>query len=92
MIVIHIKTWKDWKKQFLDWVKEPRQEICIEYCNCMKVSAEEKTSIAIDEYVKEHGLTNDQQKELDYIISKAIKDSFYETRDLIKKCQPKKGI
>ncbi len=24
MIVIKIKTWKDWKKDFIDWVKGPR--------------------------------------------------------------------
>lgn len=23
MITIKIKTWKDWKKDFIDWVKEP---------------------------------------------------------------------
>lgn len=31
MITIKIKTWKDYKAQFLDWVKEPRQRICKDY-------------------------------------------------------------
>lgn len=27
MIVIKIKTWKDWKKDFLDWVQAPRRRV-----------------------------------------------------------------
>ena len=30
MIVIKIKTWKDWKKDFIDWVKRPRRKTCKE--------------------------------------------------------------
>ena len=30
MIVIKIKTWKDWKKEFIDWVKEKRRKTCKE--------------------------------------------------------------
>lgn len=36
MIVIKIKTWKDWKKDFLDWVKEPRKSISKSYVNYME--------------------------------------------------------
>mgnify|MGYP000201814645 CR=1 FL=1 len=35
MIVIKIKTWKDWKKDFIDWVKEPRRKTCKEYVDYM---------------------------------------------------------
>lgn len=35
MIVIKIKTWKDWEKDFIDWVKEPRRKTCKEYVNYM---------------------------------------------------------
>lgn len=31
MIVIKIKTWKDWKKDFLDWVQEPRRKTCKDF-------------------------------------------------------------
>lgn len=31
MIVIKIKTWEDYKEQFLDWVREPRKRRCKEY-------------------------------------------------------------
>ena len=36
MIVIKIKTWKDWKKDFLDWVQEPRRSTCKEYVDYME--------------------------------------------------------
>ena len=36
MIVIKIKTWKDRKKDFIDWVKEPRRRTCKEYVNYME--------------------------------------------------------
>ena len=31
MIVIKIKTWKDWKQDFLKWVQAPRRSTCKEY-------------------------------------------------------------
>ena len=40
MIVIKIKTWKDWKKDFIDWVKEPRRKTCKEYVNYMYAFSE----------------------------------------------------
>ena len=36
MIVIKIKTWKDWKKDFLDWVQAPRRSTCKEYVDYME--------------------------------------------------------
>lgn len=36
MITIKIKTWKDWKKDFIDWVKEPRRKTCKEYVDYME--------------------------------------------------------
>ena len=35
MIIIKIKTWKDYKEQFLNWVKKPRKRICREYVDCV---------------------------------------------------------
>ena len=31
MIIIKIKTWNDWKKDFIDFVKEPRRKTCKNY-------------------------------------------------------------
>ena len=36
MITIKIKTWKDWKKNFIDWVKEPGRKTCKEYVDYME--------------------------------------------------------
>lgn len=36
MIVIKIKTWKDWKKDFLDWVQAPRRSTCKDYVDYME--------------------------------------------------------
>lgn len=36
MIVIKIKTWKDWKRDFLKWVQAPRRSTCKEYVDYME--------------------------------------------------------
>lgn len=36
MITIKIKTWKDRKKDFINWVKEPRRKTCKEYVDYME--------------------------------------------------------
>lgn len=89
MIIIKIKTWKDYKKQFLEWVKESRQEICIQYANYMKEIVEKNIIEDIEAYAKKHSFTEDQYCELEYIIEKALKNGYYETRVLIKETQPK---
>lgn len=35
MITIKIKTWKDYKKDFIDWVQAPRRKTCKEFVNYM---------------------------------------------------------
>ena len=35
MITIKIKTWKDYKKEFIDWVQAPRRKTCKEFVNYM---------------------------------------------------------
>ena len=92
MIVIHIKTWKDWKKQFLDWVKEPRQETCIEYVQYAKVQAEKKMVNDILQFAEKNDLTTEQADELVYVVTNALRKAACEAESLIKKCQPKIGI
>ena len=36
MIVIKIKTWKDWKKDFVNWAQAARRETCKEYVDYME--------------------------------------------------------
>lgn len=35
MIIIKIKTWKDYKKDFINWVQAPRRKTCKEFVNYM---------------------------------------------------------
>ena len=51
MIVIKIKTWKDWKNDFIDWVKEPRRKTCKEYVNYMEALQEQTLYKIIEELV-----------------------------------------
>lgn len=51
MIVIKIKTWKDWKKDFIDFVKEPRRQTCKEYVNYMENLQEQTLYKIIEELV-----------------------------------------
>ena len=51
MIVIKIKTWKDWKNDFIDWVKEPRRKTCKEYVNYMETLQEQTLYKIIEELV-----------------------------------------
>lgn len=41
MITIRIKKWKEWKKDFIDWVKEPRRSTCKEYVDYMEALEKE---------------------------------------------------
>lgn len=36
MITIKIKTWKDYKKDFINWVQEPRRKTCKEFVDYME--------------------------------------------------------
>lgn len=42
MITIKIKTFPDYKKMFLDWVKEPRRKRCKEFVDNMAFNISEE--------------------------------------------------
>ena len=89
MITIKIKTWKDYKQKILEWVKEPRQETCINYIKFMKDVVSENNLENIEEFAKKHSLTEEQQEELESIINEGLQMGFIKTRDLIKMSEPK---
>lgn len=89
MIIIKIKTWKDYKNQFLEWVKEPRQNTCIGYIQFMEGVVSSKNYDNIEVFVKKHSLTIEQQEELESLINEGLQSSFDQTVALIKDCQPK---
>ena len=52
MIIIKIKTWKDWKKDLFDFVKEPKRKTCKNYLWHMKELTEQAVDTAIYETCK----------------------------------------
>ena len=59
MIVIRIKTWKDRKKDFLDWVKEPRKAISESYVNYMNAVAQTTIEKRFKNIQKDLGVSDD---------------------------------
>lgn len=59
MIVINIKTWKDWKKEFLDWVKEPRKAISKSYVDYMDAVAQTTIEKRFKNIQKDLGVSDD---------------------------------
>lgn len=89
MITIKIKTWKDYKQQFLDWVKAPRQNECIDYLEFFDAAAKDSILKDIEKFVEKHSLNDEQHEELEILIRTGLKSSFNDSVKLIKSCQPK---
>ena len=64
MITIKIKTWKDYKKDFIDWVQAPRRKSCKEYVNYMaSVSQQVVDKRLAEELDKIEGLNAVQKRQ-----------------------------
>lgn len=91
MIIIKIKTWKDWKKAFFDFVKEPRRKTCKNYVWHMEDLTEHAVDTAIHETCKKY--TSLKEEQIEDIILEANR-SIYKcaktTCKLIDDCQPNK--
>lgn len=91
MITIKIKTWKDYKKDFRDWVQAPRRKTCKEFVNYMaSVSQEVVDKRLAEELDKIEGLNAVQKDNIIYTAQQAIVDCQKDTCRLIDKCEPKK--
>lgn len=89
MIIIKIKTWKDYKTQFINWVKEPRQRRCKEYVNYVnQVSTSYIESLLIPK-CKDLHLDEKTTEEIVETTEKCFKDSVEDAKDLIETCQPR---
>lgn len=63
MITIKIKTWKDYKKDFIDWVQAPRRKTCKGFVNYMaSVSQKVVDKRLAEELDKIEGLNAAQKK------------------------------
>ena len=91
MITIKIKTWKDWKKDFIDWVKEPRRKTCKEYVDYMeelqKQTLYKKIEDTCDKY---KNMREGQIQDIIEAVEICVADCAKETRNLIDDCQPVK--
>lgn len=93
MIVIKIKTWKDWKKDFIDWVQAPRRKTCKEYVNYMETLSYDAVEKAINNVRYKHSeMTDSQIDAITEAVQESIGDCAKKTRKLIDDCQPIKFI
>ena len=91
MITIKIKTWKDWKKDFIDWVKEPRRKTCKEYVDYMEdLQKQTLYKIIEDTCDKYNNMREDQIKDITEAVERYVAACAEETRKFIDKCQPAK--
>lgn len=91
MIVIKIKTWKDRKKDFIDWVKEPRCKTCKEYMDYMKALENDTVHKAINDVCDKYGnMREGQIQDIIEAIKTCIADCTKETHKLIDSFQPVK--
>lgn len=91
MVTIKIKTWKDWKKDFIDWVKEPRRKTCKEYVDYMEVLEKESLYKVINNTCdKYNNMREGQIQDIIEAVEKCVAACAKETHKLIDDCQPVK--
>ena len=91
MIVIKIKTWKDWKKDFLDWVQAPRRRTCKDYVDYMEVLQKRVLyKIIADTCDKYDNMREGQIQDITEAVEKCVAECAKEARKLIDECQPAK--
>lgn len=89
MIVIKIKTWKDYKTQFLNWVKEPRQRICKEYVDGVNAISSTYIENLLIPKCKDLHIDEKATEEIAETAEKCFKGAVAYTKDLIEVAQPK---
>ena len=91
MIVIKIKTWKDWKKDFIDFVKEQRRQTCKEYVNYMEnLQKQTLYKIIEDTCDRYNNMREGQINDIIEAVEKCVAACAEEARKLIDESQPVK--
>lgn len=91
MIAIKIKTWKDWNKDFIDWVKGPRRKTCKEYVNYMEALQKQTLyKIIGDTCDKYNNMREGQIDDIIEAVEKCVAVCAEEARKLIDESQPVK--
>lgn len=75
MIIIKIKTWKDYKKDFINWVQAPRRKTCKEFVNYMGSVSQKVVDMRLaEELDKIEGLNAAQKDNIIRTAQQAIVD------------------
>ena len=90
MIIIKIKTWKDWKKDFYDWVLAPRRRTCVEFVDYMETLQEQVLRDIIADTCIKYDIRGSQIKDITEAVEKCVAACAKETRKLINECKPAK--
>lgn len=91
MIVMKIKEMKDWKKDFIDWVKEPRRKTCKEYVDYMEALQKQTLyKIIEDTCDKYNNMREGQIQDITEAVEKCVAACAEKARKLIDDCQPAK--
>ena len=91
MIVIKIKIWKDWKKDFIDFVKEQRRQTCKEYVNYMEnLQKQTLYKIIEDTCDRYNNMREGQINDIIEAVEKCVAACAEEARKLIDESQPVK--
>ena len=89
MIVIKIKTWKDYKQQFLDWVREPRKRRCKEYVDYVNAISSYYIENLLIPKCQELQLEESDTEIIAQIVEKCFQGAAQDAKDLIEDAQPK---
>ena len=93
MIVIKIKTWKDWKQDFIDWVKEPRRKTCKEYVDYMEALQKNTLyQIIEDTCDKYNNMREGQIQDITEAVERCVTECAKATCKLIDECEPAKFL
>lgn len=91
MIIIKIKTWKDYKKDFINWMQAPRRKTCKEFVNYMGSVSQKVVDKRLAEELDKIEFLNEAQKtNIIYAAQQAIVDCQKGTCKLIDECVPQK--
>lgn len=91
MIIIKIKTWKDYKNDFIEWAKAARRKTCKEYVSYMESLSRQAVGSAIEETCKKFSNLTEEQIECIIVeVNRCIYECKQATCKLINDCQPNK--
>ena len=88
MIVIKIKTWKDYKEKFLDWVREPRRRRCKECVDYVNAISSEYIENLLVPKCKELNLKECDTEIIAQTAQKCFQDVVEDAKHLIEVAQP----